>query len=248
MAKVWGALLAGLAYLALVSTPHAAAPTGRQVPTETIIVPPESGNDAVMPEIPSQSPDATSPDGTSPDGASPDGASPDTATPPAAPESPATSNEPLPTIEYDVDKLPVPVKRLREQIIAAASSGDFDKLKPIIDANGEPPQFGFTEADDPLSYLKAQSGDPEGREILAILLEVIQAGYVHVDVGTTDEMYVWPYFARYPLDKLSGPQMVELFKILTAGDYEDMKAYGTYLFYRLGITPNGEWRYFISGD
>jgi hypothetical protein len=61
-------------------------------------------------------------------------------------------------------------------------------------------------------------------------------------------MYVWPYFARYPLDKLNGPQMVELFKILTAGDYEDMKAYGTYLFYRVGITPTGVWKYFISGD
>ena len=38
------------------------------------------------------------------------------------------------------------------------------------------------------------------------------------------------------------------FKIITAGDYDDMKAYGTYSFYRVGITPNGVWKYFISGD
>jgi hypothetical protein len=42
--------------------------------------------------------------------------------------------------------------------------------------------------------------------------------------------------------------MVELFKIITAGDYEDMKADGTYLFYRAGITPSGVWKYFVSGD
>jgi hypothetical protein len=42
--------------------------------------------------------------------------------------------------------------------------------------------------------------------------------------------------------------MVEMFRLLTAGDYEDMKSYGTYLFYRLGITPTGEWSYFIEGD
>jgi hypothetical protein len=252
MAKVAGALLAGLALVALATAAHGAAPTGRQVPTETIIVAPDKdGEDAFGPGIP---PDA----GETPGAAAPGEASPGTppadATPEAKPGIPSDSDGPdvatqqLPTIEYDVDKLPVPVKRLREQIITAALTGDIDKLKPIIEANGDPPQFGFTEAEDPLAYLKAQSGDAEGREILAILLEVLQAGYVHVDVGTTDEMYVWPYFARYPLDKLDGPQMVELFKIITAGDYEDMRPLGTYLFYRAGITPTGVWKYFVAGD
>jgi hypothetical protein len=242
MAKVWGALLTGLAFFALVHAPLAAAPASRPVQTETIIIPPDSA-DTVTPGIPPETPVEQAPDPQTPGAPSPE-----TATPPEEPVPPVTDNEPLPTIEYDVDKLPAPVKRLREQIIEAATSGDVDKLKPIIDANGEPPQFGYTEADDPLAYLKNQSGDPEGREILAILLEIIQAGYVHVDVGTTEEMYVWPYFARYPLSKLNGPQMVELFKIITAGDYDDMKTDGTYSFYRVGITPNGVWSYFLSGD
>ncbi len=55
---------------------------------------------------------------------------------------------------------------------------------------------------------------PEGREILAILIEVLEAGYVHVDVGTPDEMYVWPYFARYPVNALTPRQIVELFKLV----------------------------------
>lgn len=245
MPRVSAIVLAGLASLVLVGAAIAAAPSGRPVPTETIIVPPDSSGNDAMPDIPQDAPDAVNPDMPGSDSNNP-AATPDTATPPEQPA--AADNEPPPTIEYDVEKLPAPVKRLRQQIIDAALTGDIQKLKPIIDANGEPPQFGFTEADDPLEYLKSQSGDPEGREILAILLEVLQAGYVHVDVGSTEEMYIWPYFARYNLNKLTGPQMVELFKIITAGDYEDMKADGTYLFYRAGITPSGVWKYFVSGD
>ena len=78
-------------------------------------------------------------------------------------------------------------------------------------------------------------------------IEVLNAGYVHIDVGTPDEMYVWPYFAEYPIDKLTPPQLVELFKIVYAGDYEDMKNDGDYIFYRVGITPNGEWKYLHRG-
>ena len=63
-----------------------------------------------------------------------------------------------------------------------------------------------------------------------------------------NELYVWPYFFAVPLDRLTPPQRVELFKIVTAGDYEEMKTYGTYIFYRVGITPEGRWSFFVAGD
>jgi hypothetical protein len=77
---------------------------------------------------------------------------------------------------------------------------------------------------------------------------VLESGYVHLDAGTPDELYVWPYFFAYPLDKLDAKQKVELFQIVTAGDYDEMKQFGTYVFYRLGITPKGRWRFFVTGD
>lgn len=154
----------------------------------------------------------------------------------------------IPEVEYDPAKLPTPVRRLREQIIEAAASGDPEKLRPIFEANGEPPALSFNESDDPVETLRALSGDPEGREILAILIEVLEAGYVHVDAGTPDEMYVWPYFARYPVEALTPPQLVELFKLVFSGDYEDMKTYGAYISYRVGIGPDGTWRFFLVGD
>ncbi|KAB2863904.1 MAG: hypothetical protein F9K43_18520, partial [Bauldia sp.] len=92
------------------------------------------------------------------------------------------------------------------------------------------------------------SGDEQGHEILAILYEVLSAGYVKLAEGTPEEMYVWPYFFAVPLDALTAPQRVELFKIVTAGDYEDMKNYGAYIFYRTGISPEGRWLFFVAGD
>lgn len=78
--------------------------------------------------------------------------------------------------------------------------------------------------------------------------EVLSAGYVHLDAGTPEELYVWPYFFGIPLDRLDARQHVELFKIVTAGDYEDMKNFGSYIFYRLGITPDGRWAFFVAGN
>ena len=78
--------------------------------------------------------------------------------------------------------------------------------------------------------------------------EVLSAGFVHLEAGTPSELYVWPYFFGIPLDKLDPRQRVELFKIVTAGDYEDMKTFGTYIFYRVGITPEGRWAFFVAGD
>jgi hypothetical protein len=154
----------------------------------------------------------------------------------------------IPVVEYDPAKLPPAVRRLREQIIEAAATGDLQKLRPIFEANGEPPALSFNESDDPVETLRALSGDAEGREILAILIEVLEAGYVHVDEGTPDEMFIWPYFARYPVNALTPPQLVELFKLVFSGDYEDMKTYGAYISYRVGIGPDGTWRFFLVGD
>lgn len=244
MQRRWTVMVGGMAISCLIAgAALSAPPAGKSVETETIIVPPEEAGEG--------DPGLTAPDLTEPDLTEPGGETPDAGTGAVDPDVGIESTEdagPPPTIEYDVSKLPAPVRRLREQIIEAALTGDIDKLRPIFEANEEPPTLSLTEINDPIEHLKSLAGDPEGREILAILIEVLDAGFVHVDVGTPDEMYVWPYFARYPLDSLTGPQMVELFKLLTAGDYEDMKVYGTYLFYRVGIAPNGAWKFFVAGD
>lgn len=155
----------------------------------------------------------------------------------------------LPPVQYDLAKLPEPVRRMRELIVEACKSGDIEKLRPLIGIGDSLTQLSLTDIEgDPIAFLKGLSGDTEGQEILAILQEVLDSGYVRLDPGTPQELYVWPYFFAYPLAKLDAKQRVELFKIVTAGDYEDMKQYGTYIFYRVGITPQGRWTFFVAGD
>ncbi|WP_245428643.1 hypothetical protein [Kumtagia ephedrae] len=181
-------------------------------------------------------------------------AEPGTAVDPAGPDTEQAierpePDEPLPEIQYDVSKLPPAVGELRDQLLAIAKSGDIEKLRPLLGAGDDMTQLSLAGIDgDPLEYLKGLAGDEDGQEILAILEEVLSAGYVHLDAGTAEELYVWPYFFAIPIDKLTGPQRVELFKIVTAGDYEEMKAYGSYIFYRIGITPAGRWAFFVAGE
>ncbi len=158
-------------------------------------------------------------------------------------------DSPLPEIVYNLDRLPEPVRRMHDLIVEAARSGDIEKLRPLIGFGASITQLSVGDFDgDPIDFLKSLSGDPEGQEILAIMEEVLNAGFVKLDPGTPNELYVWPYFFGIPLDRLDARQRVELFKIVTAGDYEDMKAFGTYIFYRVGITPEGRWAFFVAGD
>lgn len=234
----WPVIFGGIALVCVVAGPvQSAQPPGRSVETETIIVPPD-GLDIGDPGLSVPAPKTLDQGTPTEENRAID----------AEPKASTSDAQEPPEIEYDTSKLPPPVRRLREQIIEAATTGDIEKLRPIFEANEGPPAINSSGSGDPIEELRSQSGDPEGREILAILIEVLDSGYVHVDAGTPEEMYVWPYFARYPLERLNGPQMVELFKLLTAGDYEDMKTYGVYLFYRVGIDPTGIWQYFVAGD
>jgi hypothetical protein len=156
---------------------------------------------------------------------------------------------PLPEIIYNLDRLPEPVRRMHDRLVEAAKSGDIEKLRPLIGLGEDVTQLSLGGVEgDPIAFLKGLSGDPDGQEILAIMEEVLSAGFVHLEPGTPNELYVWPYFFGIPLDKLDPRQRVELFKIVTAGDYEDMKTFGTYIFYRVGITPEGRWAFFVAGD
>ena len=154
-----------------------------------------------------------------------------------------------PVIGGSLDALPEPVKRMRERIMQAARDADFEALRPLMGSGSEQTLLSFGVVDgDPIDFLRSQGGDPDGYEILAILHEVLEAGYAIYDPGTPNETYVWPYFAATSLETLTPKQRVELFKLVTSGDSEDMRDFGAYIIYRAGISPDGRWRFFVAGD
>jgi hypothetical protein len=156
--------------------------------------------------------------------------------------------EPVPELILDLSRLPEPVAKTRERLLAAARSGDLNQLAALMHTSGAGPIFSLNDDKDPIAFWKANYPDSDGVEVLAILIEILESGAVRVDKGTPQDMYVWPYFARTPIKGLSAAQKVELFKIITGTDYKDMLDVGAYNFYRLGISPDGTWQFFVAGD
>lgn len=152
-------------------------------------------------------------------------------------------------IRYGEDGLPTPVRDLRARLIEIARSGNVEALRPYLETgpNGTALSVVASE-EDPIAFLKGASGDGEGVEILAILLDVLESGHVRLDEGTDSEIFVWPYFAQVDIEALTPAQLVELFQIVTAGDYQQMVEMGAYYFYRVGISPDGRLEFFLAGD
>lgn len=153
-----------------------------------------------------------------------------------------------PEIITELSRLPPPVARMRARILEAARTGDLEKVVTVMQSNETMPAFSLAADRNPTTYWKTSYPESDGIEILAILIEVLECAFIHVDWGTPQEMYVWPYFARTPLRELTPAQKVELFRIVTGSDFKAMQEAGGYMFYRLGIGPDGTWHFFVAGN
>ena len=110
---------------------------------------------------------------------------------------------------------------MREAILGAVKSGRIEELRHAWELNELKPDLGvpLPAGGDPIAHWKQISGDGEGREILAALGEILDAGYVVLPLGRdleNNRIYVWPYFAEVALDKLTPSQEVELLRLVAA--------------------------------
>jgi hypothetical protein len=163
------------------------------------------------------------------------------------PEAPQPA-KPRGEILRDISALPEPVRKMREQILAAARTGEPEKVAALIATLKPAPQLSFGGDTPPVDLWKALFPDSEGVEALAILIEILEGPFARIEGGTPQETYVWPYFYALPLDKLTAEQRVELFKLVTAFDWKEMQKFGAYNFYRAGISADGSWQFFVAGD
>ncbi|MEM6847872.1 MAG: hypothetical protein AAF580_07315 [Pseudomonadota bacterium] len=151
-------------------------------------------------------------------------------------------------VRYGDTALPAPVSATRAALMEAARSGNIEALRPVFNGQrGQPLVVLDGMVDDPVEHLKLQSGDAAGQEILAILLEILESGYVKDGNGPTAS-YVWPFFALVPLTELRPSQRVDVYRLLTSIDVEEMELFGAYTFFRVVIAEDGRLRYFAAGE
>lgn len=177
---------------------------------------------------------------------------------PATPASPPPADRPAParratppvSVEFlpDNEELRERVGSMRERLILAARSGDIARLGVAFQVNETMPVFTRGGERDPVAFWKKASGDGEGREILAVLLNILDLPPALINKGTPQEMYVWPYLAHVPLDDLNARQTVDLYRLMTAQDVRDMRTLGSWVFWRLGIGPDGTLHFFLAGE
>jgi hypothetical protein len=146
--------------------------------------------------------------------------------------------------------LPQSVVDMREQILAAVHAGDVAELKDAIEWNEMPPDFGAANR-DPIAYWKKTSADGEGREVLAVIANLLALPPARLALGKDPEntaVYVWPYLAELPADRLTPAEEVDLYRLMPPVAAKAQKSAKKWSWWRLAIGADGTWHTFRRYD
>lgn len=143
--------------------------------------------------------------------------------------------------------LPAPVQDMHDLITSAVKSGRIEELRTALEWNEMRPDLGGSDGPDQIAALKKASGDGEGRQILAALAEILDSGPAAVPLGRdleNNRIYVWPYLAERPLDKLTAAEEVELLRLVSPEQAKAMRTAKKWTWWRLAIGADGTWQSF----
>ena len=137
--------------------------------------------------------------------------------------------------------VPEPVEATRAELLAAAETGDYEQLRPLV-----PEQFSYTFGGPveggAIAYWQRLEDD-EGVSPIAIL-----AGLLRLPPTYYQGHYVWPFAFPLSANELT-PADRELLRDVGGEDLsDDFLPDGGYLGWRVGIEPDGDWIFFIAGD
>lgn len=147
--------------------------------------------------------------------------------------------------------LPQSVVDMRELILAAVHAGDVAELKDAIEWNEMPPDFGPAAGSDPIAHWKQLSADGAGREVLAVLADLLALPPARLAIGKDPEnatVYVWPYLAELPLDSLTPAEEVDLYRLMPVAAAKALRAGKKWTWWRLAIGADGTWHTFRRYD
>jgi len=147
--------------------------------------------------------------------------------------------------------LPIPVEEMRQAILAAAQSGNIEDLREPLEWNELKPEVSAPAGTDPIAYWRTTSADGNGREILAVLANILPMRAAELPLGKDIEnniIYVWPYLAEADLDKLTPAQEVDLLRLMSPAEAKTMRAAKKWTWWRLTIGADGTWHSFKKSE
>ena len=130
---------------------------------------------------------------------------------------------PTPEISSDFSELPEPVRAKREALIEAARSGDIDALRAIMDAQKAPPRVSFGDPEDAIAYLKGASEDDEGRQILGLLVDILDQPFAYYPESEGETNYIWPYLSELDPTALTPEQTVDAYRLLNTEQLQELR-------------------------
>lgn len=145
--------------------------------------------------------------------------------------------------------LPPAVADMRAAILAAVETGDIAELKGAMDLNELKPEFGGPVGTDPIDYLKSVSADGSGKDILEVIIRLLEGTWAAIPGGRDIEnnrIYVWPHFAEVSLAVLDSNDTAVLEALVGAAEAQRMRETGRWTGWRLSIGADGVWHMFTQ--
>ena len=137
-----------------------------------------------------------------------------------------------------------PVARLRVELIGLASTCDIDGLAEIALRDGT--ELSSSGIDDPAESWRDL--ETHGDTPMATMAAVLHLAPGVIDTGG-ELIYVWPSaFAVDDWSQLAAQQRDELTDLFGIRALDVWEAWGGYVCYRVGISENGVWLFFVAGD
>jgi hypothetical protein len=148
---------------------------------------------------------------------------------------------------FDQAGLPAEVAQTRRDVWAAAYMAaaycDWSHMDGLL---GDPFSYSFGADDDPIGFWRELEEASE--EPMRYLAELLTLPYATID-GPDGLYYVWPAaFAHDDWASVPAADRDALRSLYDDDDFAGFAEFGSYIGYRVGISADGTWRFFIAGD
>ncbi|HEY4606576.1 MAG TPA: hypothetical protein VIH55_02920, partial [Acidimicrobiia bacterium] len=163
-----------------------------------------------------------------------------------------TTTAPVLTAECSASGLPAPaaqeglpdqVADVRLAMAQAAIACDYDTLEALAgpDLNTSFGGGGF----DNIPMWEEQGTYPA----LELLVRLLDTPFATQEVEDLPRYYVWPSAFVYDTwDEIPAEDIEALLEVFTQEELDQIATFGAYAGWRIGITEDGDWEFFVAGD